>query len=576
MLSVAIEVQTECGTCRLPMPVNTLAAEVSCPSCGRPTAISTGLWKALLREPMYDGPRMLPNEGRRASADKLSLSYIRRGPCCHGCKQAIPLASITEVQDEAALRCDRCAEPTRVRAVPAALAGALPNITHLVGEDPDPLAGATASPAEAATLLCPQCGSPVPFDGVTRAVTCRFCNASVHVPDNFIYRGKRRVVAPWFLCFHPSISDGAPAAQAIAAGLFDWMEPPVAAVDADGNLYCAATQSHWVATKDGSFTQEIEHVLWSVDPSLNVRWVQRGVSKPRHLALSPRGRLLLIGWGRATNAWFSCQTGERNGSVYSDRLECEDLTCDREGFLLILTDQALRRVSPEGSEVRTWPGGASRSKPSMSPRELPDYPAEMNTEASMRVHCGPDGSIYLMGLDEIARFDADGRKIYGVKLPAEAADSRYRTLGADRLGNIYVLCSKKLVSLSPTGEARVILESNRDALPRSEMSIAACPDGAFWLFGKGGLAWEFDASGALLFASEKEPRPRKPTAQEVMQRQTEGRMAQAMAEAREAQERVNEREEIEFERRRRIGLLMLMGIVILMMLLFVFSMRHVR
>jgi len=167
----------------------------------------------------------------------------------------------------------------------------------------------------------------------------------------------------------------------------------------------------------------------------------------------------------------------------------------------------------------------------------------------MRIDCGPDGSIYLMDLDEVARFDADGRKLYGVKLPSEAADVRYRTLGADRHGNAYVLRSKQLISLSPEGEKRVVLQSKRDALPRPEMSIAVCPDGSFWLFGKAGLAWKFDPSGMLLFASEKEPRPKKPTAQEVMQREAEASMERAVLDAQEQQQRREERTAAELKKK---------------------------
>jgi Zn finger protein HypA/HybF involved in hydrogenase expression len=549
MVSVAIEVHAECGTCRMPMPVNTLAPEVRCPGCGRPTAISTDLWKAILRDPTYDGPKMLPNEGRRGSAGKVSFSYTRRGPCCQGCKQEIPATSVQEVKDQAMLRCERCAAQTWVRSVPAALTGALPNVTHLVGEDPDPLANAPASPAEVATFPCPQCGSPVPFDGVTRALTCRFCSASVHVPDDFVYRGKRRVGAPWFLCFHPSIVDNASAAKAVAAGLFDWVEPPLAAVDAEGNLYCAAKQSRWVPTRDGFVREEVDHIVWSVDPSLNVRWIQRGLSRVVTLALSPKGQLLLTDRGGSSNFWFSCSTGMCLNAIDGDLVRGEDLTCDREGFLLILKDQRLRRSSPEGSDVPPWRGsGSKKSKSSMSPRQLPDRPVELNVEASMRIHGGPDGSIYLMDLDELARFDADGQKIYGIKLPSEAADLRYRLLGADLLGNAYILRSKKLVRVSAGGENRVILESKRDGLPRSEMSIAVCPDGSFWLFGKAGLAWKFDPSGALLFASEKEPRPKKATAQEVMQKDTEARMQRAVLEEEEQRRRNDERREAERRR----------------------------
>ncbi|WP_437555703.1 hypothetical protein WME97_14170 [Sorangium sp. So ce367] len=98
MISVAVRIETECGTCRMPIPVNTLAREVGCPSCGRSAQVSGDIWQALLRDPVYDGPRMLRNEGRRSRAGGLSVAYTRLGPCCQGCGKEIPVASIVEVR----------------------------------------------------------------------------------------------------------------------------------------------------------------------------------------------------------------------------------------------------------------------------------------------------------------------------------------------------------------------------------------------------------------------------------------------------------------------------------------------
>jgi hypothetical protein len=276
-------------------------------------------------------------------------------------------------------------------------------------------------------------------------------------------------------------------------------------------------------------------------------------------ALSPKGRLLVTGRKTADNSWFSCSTGTRLGRIDSELLDCEDLTCDRDGGMLILKGRKLRRLAPEGAEVPAWPGDASQSEPFMGPRALPDRPVAMNTEAGMRICNGPDGSIYLMDFEEIARFDASGRKIYGVKLPSDAAGPQYRVLGADLLGNAYVLRRKKLVRISPTGERSVILESKRDALPREEMSLTVCPDGSFWLFGRDGLAWKLDPGGGLLFASEKDPKFKKPSAQEAWQRAMDALEAQGGPEKPEWQRLADERKAAELRKSQRHVRIFLLG-----------------
>ncbi|WP_438019744.1 hypothetical protein WMF18_12050 [Sorangium sp. So ce315] len=527
MISVAVKVETECGTCRMPMPVNTLAGRVSCPTCCRPTSIGVDVWQALLRDPLYNGPRLLPKEVRRGSAAKLSVAYIRRAPSCQGCEKEIPAASIGEVLDQAMLRCDRCAVQTWVRAVPTELARALPNITHLVGEAPDRLAGAPAVQAEPATFPCPQCGSPIAFDGASRACTCRFCGASVHIPDEFVYRGQRKVVAHWYLCFHPSVTVRAPAAQPVAAGLFDWEELPEAAVDEEGNLYCAATQSRWFFDENGRLQQKIDHVLWSLDPSLRIRWLQRDRPEPVRFLGCAKDTLIVLGAGNLPPLRLSSTTGnpvEDAGfvepSIELAEIEHRLLACCRDGSLVFEKNGRLRRVAPSGAEMPVWPNSAPRNEigdeSPWSLNSLADCPVTVPSSLT-GMHCGPDGSLYLQEANLIARFDATGRKVYCVELGNNPADRRSRLLGADFAGSVYVIRSDRLVQVGASGAQNVVLLAERDALPRAKMTIAACPDGSFWLFGETGLAWKLAPGGRLLFASENEPRPKNPSRDEVVQ-----------------------------------------------------------
>lgn len=568
MLSVALEVRTECRKCLASMPVNTLALDVSCASCGSSTSVGADTWKALFRAPLYDGPKMVPNEGRRGATSGLSLSYTRLSPRCHECGLEIPVASILGVQDQAMLGCKRCGAQTWVRSVPSGFNDALPPITHIVGEDPDPLAGAPA-PAAPATFPCPQCGSPLPFDGVTRAVTCRFCSASAHVPDTFVYRGRRRTVARWFICFHAAIPDAAPPPGAVAAGLFDWEEPPDAGVDEDGNLYCAATQVHWVIEGEDVKRKTVV-ALWSVDPSLKVRWVQQEQMIETRIAVSPQGRLLQV--TPTLPLWRSSEDGRpleqdaRIQAALKDRLSSPGATYDRDGTLLVLSRGKLIRISPDGREKPLWGRDIKgKSDASMSPCELPSFPSRVNTDGDIHIYCAPDGSVYLMDSSEVARFTPGGQKVYGVRLPSEVVHGSYRVLGADLAGDAYVVCTDKLVRLSPTGKRSIVLESSRDGLPRSPMSIAVARDGSFWLFARNGLAWRFGSDGALLFASEREPRPRKPTPEELGRRASEMITTRVAAVHREELDRHKEREEAEFQRRARIMLVFLLLLVIFIM-----------
>ncbi|WP_437736761.1 hypothetical protein [Sorangium sp. So ce1335] len=349
----------------------------------------------------------------------------------------------------------------------------------------------------------------------------------MHVPDEFIYRGRRKVVAHWYLCFHPSVAVCAPAAQAVAAGLFDWEELPEAAVDAEGNLYCAATQSRWLFDENGRLREKIDHVLWSLDPSLSIRWLQRDRPEPVRFLGCVKDTLVVVGAGSSPPLRLTSTTGnpvEDAGfaapSIDLAEIEHRHLACYPDGSLLFEKNGKLRRVAQSGAEMPVWPHSAPRNEvddePPWSLNSLADWPVTVPSSLTA-MHCGPDGSLYLQEANMVARFDATGRKVYCVELGRNSADRRALLLGADPAGNVYVIRSDRLVQVGAGGGQSVVLLVERDALPRARMNIAACPDGSFWLFGEKGLAWKLAPGGRLLFASEKEPRPKIPTRDEVVQ-----------------------------------------------------------
>ncbi|WP_438039900.1 hypothetical protein [Sorangium sp. So ce128] len=562
MASVAVKVETKCGACGARVPVNRLAREVGCPRCGRSTAIDGGLWSGLLRDAIHDGPKLALNEERRSSAGDLSVVYARAVPACHGCETAIPVASVQEVRAQALIRCARCARRIWVRAVPAEVAGALPSVTHLVGEEPDRRALPPELQVDAATLPCPRCGATVELDGVNRTCACKLCGASVSVPGERVGSGASQAATPWVLCFDPSVSERAPA---VAAGLFDWKGLPEVAVDREGNLYCAATQSRWHCDASGCVNEEVEHVLWSIDPSLNVRWVRRDLPGAARSLHCSKDRLLVIGARRSPPLWLSLTTGapvEDPAAAAlvpdADRRARGLLTCDRDGSLLICADGKLRRIAANGVEVPVWASSARQSDASIYDlKDLRDRPVHLGGTAHT-LHCGPDGSLYMV--DEspggaLARFDADGRKVYCVELPRPEMDHEELALGADLRGNAYVLGCSRVVRVSATGEPSIVVKAEIDFEAEdgpsfwSERRLAVCPDGAFWLFSEEGIAWKFDPAGRLLFDGEKEPGPRKMTRDQALQRAADMaeerlnlemklEMEQARARAEEEQARV--------------------------------------
>jgi DNA-directed RNA polymerase subunit RPC12/RpoP len=545
MVSLAIELKTTCDTCDLPMPVNTLAPEVSCASCGRPTTVGTVVWTALFRMPLYDGPRMLASETRKSTAGKLQATYARMSPQCWGCQKEIPLESVQEVTGQAFLRCDRCGKSTWVRAVPTDLAAVLPGITHLLGEDPEPLSRGPAPAPELAVFPCPQCGSPLPFDGATRALTCRYCGAHAHVPDDFVYRGRSRIAKRWFLCFDPSVPDAAPLPRAVAAGLFDWEGLAQGVVDAEGNVYCACIQVHWFLTGGSRVDERRDFVLWSVDPALNVRWVRRDLryemGEDLRVNFSPPGELLITDRRCTSQLRLSCADGSTVAEIGGPKpatLEglavYEDLTCDRDGSVFMLREGRLLRLDPSGKEIPTWLKGASGEEGSRL-LELHDYPVQFETSAT-QIHVAFDGSVYLCNY-ELIRYESDGRKSYCVDL-SPFPDPTFSTLGGDGRGFAYLLGEDAVLRFSPSGACETVLKRERGGLPQYEMNLAVAPDGSFWLFGTEGLAWKFAPDSALLFASGNEQRPKKVT-EEDLERQVqvaseqkiEAMMADAMAKA---------------------------------------------
>jgi len=555
MVSLGVELKTTCSTCDLPMPVNTLAPEVSCASCGRPTTVGTSVWRALFRTPIYDAPRMLARETRLSTAESLRATYARMNPRCWGCQKEIPIESIREVNDQAFLPCDRCGKSTWVRAVHAELAAVLPDVTHLVGEDPEPLPGGPPSAPDLAVFPCPQCGSPLPFDGVTRALTCRYCGAHAHVPDDFVYRGRTRVAKRWFLCFAPSVPDAAPSPQAVDAALFFWKGLARAFIDGEGNLYCACMQKPWLSGSKYRLEQPEDFVIWSVDPALNVRWVRRDlryeVDENLRVLFSPPGELLITDRRCTSQLRLSCADGSTIAEIGGPKpatLEgvalFEDLTCDRNGSVLMLKEGRLLRLDPSGKEIPTWLKGASGEEGSRL-LELHDYPVQFETSAT-QIHVAFDGSVYLCNY-ELIRYEPDGRKSYCVDL-SPFPDPTFSTLGGDGRGFAYVLGEDVVLRFSPSGACETVLKRERGGLPQYEMNLAVAPDGSFWLFGTEGLAWRFAPDGALLFASGSEQRPKKVTEEdldrqihEASKQRIEATMAEAMAKAAAMQKALTEK-----------------------------------
>jgi len=189
---------SSCPECGGPVPLDSAAAEALCPRCQSRFKVPLSLWGEGLgfmddldlflsdevKVPGKSGVKEVDAEGF-----KLRVDYSRTPPLCIHCGGALTIGDERGVGEGAfQVACPSCGKANRFDRPPGWLQGLHVHLTHINAEESVPDAGAPR-PGEAGRsapvlMQCPNCKAQLNITQESkRLVTCEFCSAAVHLPD---------------------------------------------------------------------------------------------------------------------------------------------------------------------------------------------------------------------------------------------------------------------------------------------------------------------------------------------------------------------------------------------------------
>jgi hypothetical protein len=336
---------------------------------------------------------------------------------------------------------------------------------------------------------------------------------------------------PFYILRDPAVAITAPRTH------FAWSTLESATIDAEGNMYLLV---------HGSKEYDSDNFVASLDARGVPRWakLQWDLDAEAQLVWRSDGTLLL--WSRQ---WHSAHVlrasdGEPIGRIGGkqdpaatthslDLYEAFGLLADGNATLLLHKEGRLARCAPDGHGVTTWPARSgvlvwfSSDKPTPfghpkpgffiggEPDEqgralagLGDHPTEF-TRISPKLDFGWDGSLYIQEGDYLAKYDRNGVRTCGVKLPFPGV----RAFGGDANGNAYLLDDHMLEAerprgslyrVSPAGEVTRIVDGSRADTPihKGDARMLVRRDGTCVVLAKDNSMRVFASDGRPLFRSE--------------------------------------------------------------------------
>lgn len=540
MIGIVIEASTACAKCGEQAAINAMVPRLLCIRCGAVIELSADDWNALIGDALKEAPRMEEGEGRHstifADSHEFKVLYGRQEPQFRDTKKPIDMAEAIAKAGDGCIE-DRETKARRsVRVVPPEYGAKFPGVTHLLCEDFDQLPGASGGFSDfhfpksegLQPFACPQCGGTLQLDGTERSVRCSHCGTSSHVPDElWLKLHPAKLVSRWYLWFDETWRP------------YEWEGDLWDIVADEGGNLCIAHES---LDSDGL-------TLASLGPGFKPRWIRDDLTafKPKtsngdpKLASAPEGRLLL--WSGDTHALLtlSCADGKELDRLGGSRgrtpagdgtfsmKQTKSLAADVDGTIVAFQDRdrkdaddisfcELVRFSADGADMPFWPesgekrGVLRRVKAFFSGWSAPGYFEGIGdhvvnmTDHDVVLSVGLDGHYYLLSFDRLARYDREGKKIYGLKLPCGHAWGR---ACADAGGFAYVLCDgmeedRFILRVSPAGDdIRVHVPG---AVPGGglgrEEALAMLASGNLYAAGYGGRLRAFSPDGTLLYASD--------------------------------------------------------------------------
>jgi hypothetical protein len=486
MIGLALQVRLQCGSCGGPLPLNALVEQVLCPACQAPRSLDPDAWRTILEDAIKEAPQLAPEEGRSSTIfgplGQVELTYGHQHPRCPSCKTELPVEDIDVLVARGWARCVGCGRRHALRRPPAVLAGQLPPGALLAFEDEDQIAGLgsgvqTPAAAKPVVFPCPQCAAALPIDGQARTVNCTFCHADVYLPDDLWLRlHPVRTVERWYAWFDE------------ATVLLQWDDLYDAAIDRQGNLYCAGELA-----SGGT-------ALWSLEPTLRTRWSTAvELDDGARLTLTPNGFLLVGNPRQHALLVLACADGTIAGKVGGttpnvlDYEDAQDLCGDTDGTILVLTGDEIRRYSPDGARLESWQNTARRSDEAPPLESLRERPPQVQTDAT-HVAPGWDGFTYLWDATHLVKLSRWGQIVWRVKLPFSINPRPWAVAN----GGMLLLGDSVFGRLAPDGRFQALRP-----IVGGEKHLAVAPDGTAWLLGYGSRLRVIGSDGAQRYVSPR-------------------------------------------------------------------------
>jgi Zn finger protein HypA/HybF involved in hydrogenase expression len=186
-VTATLEIAVDCPECKLAVPVDRIAASVTCVHCASEVPLS---WKKILDigdsvDAIDRAIALAPNERETGVYASIHLEVTHGEVRCRHCGADLPLDDLAaSLRDERDAHCPRCRSPVPMRAAPAELVAVHPSARAVLFER-----GTSGERATGGDLLgapavrCVACGAELRLSGSERTIACAYCRASNYLPD---------------------------------------------------------------------------------------------------------------------------------------------------------------------------------------------------------------------------------------------------------------------------------------------------------------------------------------------------------------------------------------------------------
>ncbi len=207
MKTIFLEFSITCASCGRPLPVNSAAENTLCRHCNSYTETPVELWQVLVTPRLLDATGMKPDSDSRAAGIMAGVGSYRmtlgqRAPRCRICEGAWNVEDLMTIgnDDASAFTCRECGTVRSLRRPPPWFEKVCPFVRLLVDETAPEDDAESPKGDTSISIFCYHCGSPLPLDGSSRTVQCKYCNGEFLIPDDVWSRLNPVSVAhPWYV-----------------------------------------------------------------------------------------------------------------------------------------------------------------------------------------------------------------------------------------------------------------------------------------------------------------------------------------------------------------------------------------